>query len=99
MKAQHETMKQENKALLKLIKNLNIDILNDKLSAEDKRALFIKDQLQALNKKKMTWSDSTVRYCVLIQQKSPSTYRLITKPGILSLPSPSTLKRYIGYHT
>lgn len=78
------------------MKNMNIPTLQAAIETEDIKALFLKEQLQALGQIKHRWSELSVRYCILWQAKSPSAYDFVRNAPLLTLPSRSTLKRYIG---
>lgn len=62
---------------------------------EDAKALFLQE-LSFLSKPKGRWREETIRNCVVWHSKSPSAYNVLRETGVLSLPSRSTLNRYIG---
>lgn len=77
------------------IKSLNIRELEDAANEGDVKASFFIEQLHAFGQKSHRWSESTIRYCVLWRSKSQSAYDF-GRNALLTLPSRSTLKRYIG---
>ncbi|KAM7281505.1 uncharacterized protein ISCGN_005772 [Ixodes scapularis] len=79
-----------------VMKQGNFLLLQEKIDANDPKALFLQEQLTFLGAPKSHWREETVRNCVLWHAKSPCAYRLLRETGVLSLPSRSTLKRYIG---
>lgn len=66
------------------------------MQEEDAKALFLQEQLSFLSKPKGRWREETICNCVVWHSKSPSAYNVLRETGVLSLPSRSTLKRYIG---
>ncbi|XP_049513919.1 uncharacterized protein LOC125941048 [Dermacentor silvarum] len=74
----------------------NAAVLQDKLKENDTKALFLSEQLSCLNTKHHKWSEATIRQAVLWHAKSPCGYEILRESGCLTLPSRSTLKRYIG---
>lgn len=66
------------------------------MEEDDAKALFLQEQLSFLELQNGRWREETVRNCVLWHAKSPSGYNLLRESGLLTLPSRSTLKRYIG---
>lgn len=68
----------------------------EKVEDNNEKALFLQEQLAFLSRKKGRWREETIRKCVLWHAKSPAGYRLLQETAVLSLPSRSTLKRYIG---
>ncbi|KAG0421543.1 hypothetical protein HPB47_002572 [Ixodes persulcatus] len=79
-----------------VMKQGNFLLLQEKVDANDPKALFLQEQLTYLGAPKSHWREETVRNFVLWHAKSPCAYRLLRETGVLSLPSRSTLKRYIG---
>lgn len=47
-------------------------------------------------KKGWRFSQTTIKYCIVLQARSPGTYDIIREETILILPSPKTLKGYTG---
>lgn len=97
--------KQKIKELEKENKNLRLKISTSKSNEIEEsigktpKADFLKEQLKAFGKKKNRWGDNSIRYAILLHSKSPSAYNFIRDNDILSLPSRSTLKRYVGFTT
>ncbi|KAH8040645.1 hypothetical protein HPB51_011960 [Rhipicephalus microplus] len=69
------------------------------LDENDKKAEFLKEQLQCLREKNHRWKEVTIRQAIMWQAKSPCGYEMLRRSGCLTLPSRMTLKRYIGYCT
>ncbi|KAM7295701.1 uncharacterized protein ISCGN_020974 [Ixodes scapularis] len=89
-------LRQQAKKTEALMKKAKFTLLQEKVEDNDAKALFIQEQLTFLDLSKGRWREETIRNCVLWHAKSPSGYRLLRETGVLSLPSRSTLKRYIG---
>lgn len=87
-----------NKDLKLKFSQLHIDSVEECVGKTPK-AGFLIEQLTAFGEKKHRWKDETIRYAILLHSKSPSAYNFIRTKGILSLPSKSTLKRYVGFTT
>lgn len=81
--------------LHKVVLTITIN-LQEKVEDEDAKALFLLEQLCFLESQKGRWREETGKNCVLWHAKSPSGYNLLRESGLLTLPSRSTLKRYIG---
>ncbi|KAH8036956.1 hypothetical protein HPB51_007625 [Rhipicephalus microplus] len=73
--------------------------LQEMLDENDKKAEFLKEQLQCLREKNHRWKEVTIRQAIMWQAKSPCGYEMLRRSGCLTLPSRMTLKRYIGYCT
>ncbi|XP_040354454.2 LOW QUALITY PROTEIN: uncharacterized protein LOC120850237 [Ixodes scapularis] len=78
------------------VKTTNIELLLDQAEEGRPKALFLQQQLRCLKLKKHHWSEETVRLCIQWHSKSPCAYQLVRASEALSLPSRSTLKRYVG---
>ena len=96
LRARVKELRQNYNVAIDKIKELNIPALEAAMEKEDIRALFLREQLQALGQMKHRWSELSVRYCVLWQSKSSSAYDFVRNAPLLILPSRSTLKRYTG---
>lgn len=96
LQAELSVLRQQVKKTDAVIKKSNLIILQEKVQEDDAKALFLQEQLSFLSKPKGRWREETVRKCVVWHAKSPSAYNLLRETGVLSLPSRSTLKRYVG---
>lgn len=59
------------------------------------KAVFIVDQVTNYGKKRPTWSETTVRYCVILRNLSTKAYEYVRSEH-LRLPCRNTLQKYIG---
>ncbi|KAG0445281.1 hypothetical protein HPB47_017388 [Ixodes persulcatus] len=59
-------------------------------------ARLILDQVLNFNKKRPTWSETTVRHCVILRNLSTKTYEYIRQEELLKLPCRNTLQKYVG---
>ncbi|KAH7977477.1 hypothetical protein HPB49_001858 [Dermacentor silvarum] len=61
-------------------------------------AVFIVDQVINYGRKRPTWSETTVRYCVILRNLSTKAYEYV-RTEHLCLPCRNTLQKYIGSAT
>jgi hypothetical protein len=90
----------ENRNLKMKLKNMNSKLtrlLRIETDAENKntRASILLEQLNSYGKKWHNWSELMLRHCVIFRAKSSVSYEY-ARSGILHLPCPSTLRKYIG---
>ena len=45
------------------------------------------------------WQQKTIAHSIVVNSRSPSTYKYLRKSGVVSLPSPNTLQSYTGRFT
>lgn len=62
-------------------------------------AVFIVDQVINYGRKRPTWSETTVGYCVISRNLSTKTYEYVQTEHLLRLPCRNTLQKYIGSAT
>ena len=79
-----------------MIKQIKADFTDDPWSA------FMMDQF--INRKRKSknghrWNQEVIRQCIIWQARSPGSYKLIRKSGMMSLPSEKTLRSYLGSST
>lgn len=74
----------------------NVMALEQKLVQQDPKALFLKEQLVVLDKLKPRWTEETIQHLTLWHAHSEAAYNFVRDSQLLSLPCPSTLKRYVG---
>ena len=79
----------------KIVDKNSLIELEEGIKNNEQKALFLKDQLAAY-KKRIIWSDTTIRYAILLCHKSSGAYKMLRNMQILSLPSISTLNKYTG---
>lgn len=75
-----------------------VDRLENVLQNESPERLLWDEQLQAVkSKKNMRWHPAVISWCIAIQSKSSSAYKVLREAEFLKLPHESTLKRYTNY--
>lgn len=62
-------------------------------------ASILLDQVKNFSAARPTWSEVTVRHCIILRNLSTRAYEHIRNEGILRLPSRATLQRYLGVNT
>lgn len=78
--------------------SLSEDLSYIKTRGEEKQpaALFLLDQIRNFRKKRPTWSEETIRRCVVLRHLSTRAYEHMRGEQLLKLPSRNTLANYIG---
>ncbi|XP_054715791.1 THAP domain-containing protein 6-like [Uloborus diversus] len=92
IQAESEHLKAENSNLKDKLIRYNINSLEDASEEKYPKAIFLKDQLNALNKRKVNWSDLSMEYAMELYNKFPASYNFL-REKVLNLPSRSTIKR------
>ncbi|KAH6926076.1 hypothetical protein HPB50_013813 [Hyalomma asiaticum] len=88
--------------LRKLKDDCNVDTFLDVATDAQQKSLkasFIMDQINNSTKKRATWNETTVRYCIVLRNLSTKAYEYIRSEGLLRLPCRNTLHKYIGTST
>ena len=101
LKNRIKTLKATNKGLRKIVKEVQPNrrrMLQIQMDSEkgDTRATVLLEQLSAYGKLRHKWSELMLRHCIIWRGKSAAAYDYARKSQILMLPSPSTLKNYLG---
>ncbi|XP_023216072.1 uncharacterized protein LOC111618738 [Centruroides sculpturatus] len=73
------------------------EIVSEATFKHSLKANFLIEQVNSYGKKKGHYEETTVKICALLQRKSSKAYKYLRQIGILHIPHPATLKRYIGY--
>ena len=75
-----------------------VNDLEGMLQEDTPEKLLWEEQLKAIkSNKNMRWHPAIIRWCIAIQSKSSSAYRVLREAGFLRLPHESTLKKYTHY--
>lgn len=72
-----------------------LDVVNE-ADNRDVTARIILDQVVNFNKKRPTWSETTVKHCIVLRGLSSSAYQYIREEKMLKLPSRGTLSDFSG---
>ncbi|KAI9550903.1 hypothetical protein GHT06_001750 [Daphnia sinensis] len=68
----------------------------------DPWSCFMMDQMKNKTKKSKNgyrWHQEVIRQCIILQARSPGAYECLRKSGMVILPSPKTLRSYLGSST
>lgn len=82
-----------NIAEIYMLKQIKVD------STEDTWSAFLLNQINNKMKKHKNgnrWNQEVIRRCIIWQARSPGSYKLIRKSGMLNLPCEKTLRSYLG---
>lgn len=63
---------------------------------QNQMARMILDQVLNFKKKRPTWSETTVRQCIILRNLSTKSYEYIRQEQLLKLPCRNTLQNYVG---
>ena len=75
-----------------------VDSLEGELKEDIPERLLWEEQLKAVKTKtNMRWHPAIIRWCIAIQSKSASAYRVLCEAGFIKLPHESTLRKYTQY--
>lgn len=99
LQKEQKNLKDRVRELEEKVAYYNTNKIESASEEENIKAMFLLEQLRVFSHIKPRWSDATIRYCILWQSKSPAGYKFVRNAHILTLPSKSTLKRYVGSTT
>jgi len=109
IKELHRTIRNQKEKIKKLERK--VDASHEQVNGESSRshklrviesesdttkAAFLLEQIDAFGRENYRWSEFTIRKCIIWKAKSPRAYEMARQSNLISLPSYSTLQRYIG---
>ncbi|XP_064479067.1 uncharacterized protein LOC135392281 [Ornithodoros turicata] len=94
-----ESLRKHQEELRQLKADFSVDAFLDVVTEaqqNDIRATFVPNQVVNYKRKRPTWSELTVRYCVVLRNLSIKAYEYVRCEELLRLPCRNTLQKYIG---